>query len=466
MFSKTIFKQTLKQNWKLWAIFTSLTAIMGAVIMFVFDPRRVQRMSDMFANVGIAGGEGGGIVEMLESFTLLGMMGGTFYGLQGIILPLIFVIMTANSLIASSVDRGSMAYTLSTPIKRIKVVSTQALYLIFSLIAMFTVVTLVGLAAVQIQHNVLWGEAHTPDVVAASEVLSLSRDEVAIDLRLIIDNPEAVAAGAEARRIDEDVYIEYLELKIYDNAMRAAADVLEVSVDQVLDDLALIRYSDAALQAAADEMSIPSEALAATLDEALVEPDEATTAQNEAMQDSMRDGIYAAAEHLGIESGDLAMNMGRMRHNTGAMNAAVEASGLPEQMFITVINQQSASHELDLDQPIEFGVMDYINLNVGMLLLLFAIGGIAFLFSCVFNLTKNSLALGAGIPIGFLILEIMSQSSEDLEFLRYFSLNTMFDPSAITGGGTFIPQFVAMAVIGMVLYMLGIKIFKEKDLPL
>jgi len=79
---------------------------------------------------------------------------------------------------------------------------------------------------------------------------------------------------------------------------------------------------------------------------------------------------------------------------------------------------------------------------------------------------QNSLALGAGIPIAFLVLEIMSQASSDLENLKYLSLNTLFDPSSITGGGTFIPQFVILAALGSVLYLIGIKVFKEKDLPL
>jgi len=74
--------------------------------------------------------------------------------------------------------------------------------------------------------------------------------------------------------------------------------------------------------------------------------------------------------------------------------------------------------------------------------------------------------LGAGIPIAFLLLEIMSGTSADLENLRYLSLNTLFDPAAITGGGTFIPQFIVMTAIGAVLYVVGIKVFKEKDLPL
>jgi len=161
MFSKTIFKQTLQQNWKLWAIFTAITSIMSAVIITVFDPRMMQGMIDMLSEIP---GIGDMVGEMIGggTFSLLGMMSQTFYGFQGLILPLVYVIITANALVASQVDRGSMAYTLSTPIKRVKVVATQAIYMIVALFAMFATMTIVGLAAVQISHNGLWGEQHPP----------------------------------------------------------------------------------------------------------------------------------------------------------------------------------------------------------------------------------------------------------------------------------------------------------------
>ena len=414
MFSKTIFKQTLQQNWKLWAIFTALTAVMGAVIIMVFDPRMIQRMMDMFVDMP---GIGDRVGEMMGSFTLLNMLGESFYGLQGIILPLVFVIMTANSLIASKVDRGSMAYTLSTPIKRTKVVCTQAIYMITSVFCMFLVITFVGLGSVQIRHNGLWGEPYTPDVRAASRTLNLSRSEVADNLQLILDNPEAIIAGANARRIDEDIYVAYLNMMMADPALTAGDG--EVDTDQ-----------------------------------------------QQAMQESMMAGLEAAAEVLDMDVADLATRMGRIKDNHTALHAMSEASGFPELMIVGMINQQLASDELALDGGIDFNVASYINLNLGIFLLMFAIAGISFLFSCVFNLTKHSLALGAGIPIAFLIFEIMSQASSDLEFFKYLSLNTLFDPSAITGGGTFIPQFIALAILGSVLYLIGIKVFKEKDLPL
>jgi len=187
MFSKTIFKQTLQQNWKLWAIFTAITSIMSAVIITVFDPRMIQGMIDMISDIP---GIGDMVDEMVSggTFSLLGMMSQSFYGFQGLILPLVYVIITANALVASQVDRGSMAYTLSTPIKRVKVVGTQAIYMIVALFAMFSVMTIIGLGTVQLSHNGLWGEQHTPDVIAAAEVLDLSPENVANNLYLIKEN--------------------------------------------------------------------------------------------------------------------------------------------------------------------------------------------------------------------------------------------------------------------------------------
>ena len=64
-----------------------------------------------------------------------------FYGMMTTILPGIYVLVTANKLLASQVDRGSMAYVLSAPIKRSTVTFTQSFYLVNSLIAMFGIMT-------------------------------------------------------------------------------------------------------------------------------------------------------------------------------------------------------------------------------------------------------------------------------------------------------------------------------------
>jgi len=159
--------------------------------------------------------------------------------------------------------------------------------------------------------------------------------------------------------------------------------------------------------------------------------------------------------------------MEKIKESPEAMAAAVSASGLSEGVIVAAINQQLASDELAIDHGIDFVVGKYLLLNLGVFLLMFAISSISFLFSCVFNLTKNSLALGAGIPVAFLIFKIMAEASTSLEGFKYATLNTLFTPSHIIGDdGTYLPQFAILAALGVVLYMVGVKVFKEKDLPL
>lgn len=463
MFSRTIFKQTLKSNYKLWVIFTAVMALMSAIVIAVYDSKMITSIMDMVKDMpGIANMVGDRIGGMTS---LLGMLGESFYTMQGIILTLIFVIMTANSLVASQVDRGSMAYILSTPIKRTKVIRTQALYLISSVLCMYLVVTLVGLASVQLFHQGLWGTSYTADVKAAADVLEKDSKTVSGDLGLILGNDEALKAGAKARDIETDVYSAYLNMKLMDSAYEAAAGVLGTDVEEVRKAPALIRGNQEALEAAAKIMKMEPAMYGLVLSQTITQS-AAFTNQASEMQTKLLSGITAAAEELDVPVSDLASSMGRIKENPKAMSAAVEASGMPEAMFVGVINYQLAADEAALDKGLNFVLKDYVMLNLGAFLLMFAIGGISFLFSCVFNLSKNSLALGAGIPIAFLIFQIMAKASSSLESFKYLSLNSLFVPADITGGGTYWPQFAVLAVFGLVLYALGIKVFKEKDLPL
>ncbi len=113
MFSLPLFKQSIRSNWVLWSSITGVMSVLCA----------------QFAGL-----------EMTQSllFTI-------FYGMMTVILPGIYVLVTSNKLISGQVDRGSMAYILSTPIKRTTVVFTQMVFLIGSLAAMFGIMTLVHL---------------------------------------------------------------------------------------------------------------------------------------------------------------------------------------------------------------------------------------------------------------------------------------------------------------------------------
>lgn len=81
---------------------------------------------------------------------LLGFMGNAFFGLMAVIFPMIYSIIVGNKLIASQVDRGSMAYVLSTPTKRNDVTLTQAFYLIGSLLIMFITLSALWITAASV----------------------------------------------------------------------------------------------------------------------------------------------------------------------------------------------------------------------------------------------------------------------------------------------------------------------------
>lgn len=116
--------------------------------------------------------------------------------------------------------------------------------------------------------------------------------------------------------------------------------------------------------------------------------------------------------------------------------------------------------------PGELNVKNFLLLNSGALLLYYALTGIGFFASCLFNDTKNSLMVGAGVPVAFLVIQMISDIGEKTSFLKYFTMFTLFDSDKIISGGVFIPQFIALASIAIVMYGYGFYIFKKRDLPL
>jgi ABC-2 type transport system permease protein len=404
---------------------------MGVLSISIFDPVELNSLVETLTSV--LGDSFGEVLSSIGIITINSTLARTFYGMIAVVLPVIYVVLTANGLIASQVDRGSMAYTLSTPIKRRTVAATKGTYLITAVICMFLVVSLVGLAAVQVTQGSVLGDAQTADVKEVSKEFGWDKTTVAGNLNMILENPEAVAIGAAARKIDIDVYRLYLQQKIggggsSQNTMSpgeaaefqqkilagitAASEVLDVSVTRLTSDLSKIKNNEPALTAAAVAADlVPKETLA-----------------------------LAPNEEVALE--------------------------MQKAAFVGVINAQLVSKQLMLDESLIFSVYDYLMMNFGALLLIFAISGISFFCSCLFNSANNSMAFGAGIPVAFYLLQMMSGFGEDLDFLKYFSINTLYDPYAIVKGGSFGIQFLALAIIGIVLYVLAVKVFKEKDLPL
>ena len=165
-FSKPLFKQTLKANWVLWLSMTLGSALLFIVINLVIGSRSIFTKLDMntvstYVNdeglswlqiLGLLEQMGFSLtrIEAMSRLDITSIMGELVYKIAGVLLPMIYVMITANSLIASQVSSGSMAYILSTPTSRKTVLRTNYLYLVGALFSMYLVITLSALGAEQI----------------------------------------------------------------------------------------------------------------------------------------------------------------------------------------------------------------------------------------------------------------------------------------------------------------------------
>jgi ABC-2 type transport system permease protein len=120
----------------------------------------------------------------------------------------------------------------------------------------------------------------------------------------------------------------------------------------------------------------------------------------------------------------------------------------------------------EISFPGYLDIQAYIILNIGVFLLFGVFSGISFLSSCIFNDTKNSLALGAGLPLAFIIISILANVDESLHFLRNFTVISLLDTDAIIAGNDYISKFAVMTLISLLLYTSGIYIFTKKDLSI
>ena len=90
-------------------------------------------------------------IEELGQMDLFGLIvGSIFFKMAGLLLPIIYLIMASNNLVAGQVDTGSMAYVLSTSTKRRQVTFTQGLFLVLSLFLMFVCTSITSVICISI----------------------------------------------------------------------------------------------------------------------------------------------------------------------------------------------------------------------------------------------------------------------------------------------------------------------------
>jgi ABC-2 type transport system permease protein len=142
MFSPILFKQGMKESWRLLFIFGAVLAMYFIIIIYMFDPKLshvfdeyAKAMPQMMSMFGMKS-TSGSLIEFLASY---------LYGFIIPVLPMVFAILCANRLIARHVDRGSMSYLLSAPVKRVSVAVTQAMVLVTGIVLLVAFSTVLGI---------------------------------------------------------------------------------------------------------------------------------------------------------------------------------------------------------------------------------------------------------------------------------------------------------------------------------
>ena len=268
MISVPLLKQTIKSNGVLFLIFALVPCLFLSIVMGIYTTKTADAMKAILSSGALPQAMLQMVGSQINNLSLNGMLATQFFQMLAVLFPMIYVIIVGNKLIADRVDRGDMAYILSTPTRRNQVTFTQALYLFGSLIVMF-----------------------------------------------------GLFAGA---------------------------------------------------------------------------------------------GLVAAA----------------------------------------------------IFQPGVLVIKSFLVLDLGAFLLAFATSGITFASSCIYNLSKNSLALGAGLPLTFFVCNLLAMMGENLKAFKYFTLQTLYDTNKILAGSVYARQLAILAIIGAGLYAIGMIVFREKDLPL
>lgn len=178
-----------------------------------------------------------------------------------------------------------------------------------------------------------------------------------------------------------------------------------------------------------------------------------------------------------VDSGSMAyvLSTSTKRREVTFTQAMYMISSLFVMFLCTTITSFVCFSIVNVNTGLTYGKLALINL--GAFLVMFAMSGICFLASCYFNRSKNSMALGGGLTMFFLVATMLGLFGSPvlpsiirmkaLNIFNYVSLISLFDVVSILDGGTaFIWKLAILLGVGLVCYILGSEKFRKKDLPL
>ena len=112
-------------------------------------------------------------------------------------------------------------------------------------------------------------------------------------------------------------------------------------------------------------------------------------------------------------------------------------------------------------------IAKFLMTNVGLLGVHFFFASFCYLTACSFNEVKLSIGIGAGVGVISILIQMLSQVSDKIEFLKYFTPLTFFDAKGLQAYDQ--QSLLCMAglfALAVICIVIGCMNFSKRDLPL
>lgn len=112
-------------------------------------------------------------------------------------------------------------------------------------------------------------------------------------------------------------------------------------------------------------------------------------------------------------------------------------------------------------------ISQFLMMNIGLFSLLFFLLSLCYLSACCFHEMKYSLGVGAGLSLLFILIQMLSQVSDKICFLKYLTPLSLFDVKGLMHfNEVSMVEMNVLFILGLILCCIGCFVFKRRNVSI
>ncbi|MCI1635580.1 ABC transporter permease subunit [Bifidobacterium sp.] len=143
-----LYRRGIAQTWKVLVIIAVVLTMYTVIIIGMYNPTQTELLNQFIASMPDVMNSLG---MKAQSAHLIAFIISYLYGMLLLIFPMVFTVISANTLVSKHIDQGSMVTLLAAPIKRRQVMLTQITVLISEIALLVLYLTALEITVSQIQ---------------------------------------------------------------------------------------------------------------------------------------------------------------------------------------------------------------------------------------------------------------------------------------------------------------------------